>query len=201
MKRAQRTLQLDLAFACCGSLSLIQCDEAEGGARLVEVWLRTFGPGTVTDIKWWLGSTLTAVRRALVSLHAVEVDLDGQIGYVLPDDMEPVDPVEPWAALLPPLDPTTMGWFERDWYLGPYKELLFDTSGNAGPTAWWDGQIVGSWVQSDSGEVILQLIKDIGAEGMASLEHEAARLSDWLDGKRVLPKFPSPLAKMLIQAD
>jgi hypothetical protein len=177
------------------------CNEAEGEARLVELWLRTFGPGTVTDIKWWLGSTLTAVRRALVSLHAVEVDLDGQIGYVLPDDMEPVDPVEPWAALLPPLDPTTMGWFERDWYLGPYKELLFDTSGNAGPTAWWDGQIVGSWVQSDTGEVILQLIKDIGAEGVALLEHEAARLSDWLDGKRVLPKFPSPLSKMLIQAD
>ena len=24
----------------------------------------------------------------------------------------------PWAALLPTLDPTTMGWKERDWYLG-----------------------------------------------------------------------------------
>ncbi|MGG4093481.1 hypothetical protein [Paenibacillus lautus] len=50
MNRAQRTLQLDLAFDCCGSLSLLQCDEAEGEARLVDLWLRTFGPGTVTDI-------------------------------------------------------------------------------------------------------------------------------------------------------
>jgi len=25
---------------------------------------------------------------------------------------------EPWAALLPALDPTTMGWSERDWYVG-----------------------------------------------------------------------------------
>ena len=44
-----------------------------------------------------------------------------------PDDLEPTEPVEPWAALLPPLDPTTMGWFERDWYLGPHKAQLFDT--------------------------------------------------------------------------
>ena len=28
----------------------------------------------------------------------------------------------PWIALLPPLDPTTMGWKERDWYLGPHKQ-------------------------------------------------------------------------------
>ncbi len=52
----------------------------------------------------------------------------------MPDDLESIDPVEPWAALLPPLDPTTMGWKERDWYLGSYKEQLFDTAGNAGPT-------------------------------------------------------------------
>ena len=113
----------------------------------------TFGPGTAADIKWWLGSTVAAVRRALADLGAVEVDLDGQTGYLLPDDQEATDPIEPWAALLPPLDPTTMGWIERDWYLGPHKAQLFDTSGNAGPTAWWDGRIVGGWRQSDNGEV------------------------------------------------
>ena len=92
--------------------------EADGVAGLVERWLRAFGPGTVADIKWWLGSTVAAMRKALADLDAVEVDLDGQTGYVLPDDLEATAPVEPWAALLPPLDPTTMGWFERDWYLG-----------------------------------------------------------------------------------
>ena len=90
----------------------------EGVAGLVSAWLRAFGPGTVADLKWWLGSTLTAVRRALVDVGAVEVDLDGQTGLVLPDDLEPTEAVPPWAALLPPLDPTTMGWTEREWYLG-----------------------------------------------------------------------------------
>ena len=167
--------------------------EAEGVARLVEQWLRVFGPGTVADIKWWLGSTVAAVRRALVDLRAVEVDLDGQTGYLLSDDLEATDPVGPWAALLPPLDPTTMGWFERSWYLGPYKAQLFDTSGNAGPTVWWDGRIVGGWRQDEGGAVELQLLEDVGADGLRAIEHEAERLTGWLAGTRVLPRFPSPL--------
>ncbi len=169
--------------------------EAEGLARLVECWLRVFGPGTAADIKWWLGSTVAAVRRALAGLGAVDVQLDGQTGYLLPDDLEGTDPVQPWAALLPPLDPTTMGWYERDWYLGPYKAQLFDSTGNAGPTAWWDGRIVGGWRQSDTGEVALQVLEDVGSEGRHALEHEAARVSEWLGGTRVLPRFPSPLWK------
>jgi hypothetical protein len=171
--------------------------EAEGVARLVERWLRVFGPGTAADIKWWLGSTMAAVRRALADLDAVEVDLDGRTGYLLPDDLEPTDPVAPWAALLPPLDPTTMGWYERDWYLGPHKRHLFDASGNAGPTVWWDGRIVGGWRQRDGGEVELQPLEDVGEEGRRTLAREAARLTDWLGGRRVLPRFPSPLSKQV----
>jgi hypothetical protein len=169
--------------------------EAEGVARLVEQWLRTFGPGTETDIKWWLGSPVAAVRRALADVDAAEVDLDGQRGYVLADDVDTSDPVEPWAALLPSLDPTTMGWFEREWYLGSYKAQLFDATGNAGPSIWWDGRVVGGWHQSDGGEVVLQFLEDIGAEGVRAVEREAECLTDWLGGKRVLPRFPSPLAR------
>jgi Winged helix DNA-binding domain len=171
--------------------------EAEGVAKLVEQWLSAFGPGTTTDIKWWLGSTVRAVRKALQHLHAVEVELDGQTGYVMADDLEATDRLDPWAALLPPLDPTTMGWKERDWYLGPYKAQLFDTSGNAGPTVWWDGRIVGGWRQSDNGEVVLQMLEDIGSEGQLAVEQEAARLTEFLDGTRALPRFPSPLSKIL----
>jgi Winged helix DNA-binding domain len=170
--------------------------EATGVAKLVERWLRTFGPGTEADLKWWLGSTLANVRRALADVDAVEVDLGGETGYLLPEDLEPTERVDPWAALLPPLDPSTMGWFWRDWYLGSYKEQLFDSSGNAGPTSWWDGRIVGGWRQSDVGEVVLQLLEDVGSEGRRALESEAACLTDWLGGTRAIPRFPSPLSKL-----
>ena len=173
--------------------------EAEGVARLVELWLRAFGPGTAADLKWWLGSTVGAVRRALTGVSAVKVDLGGQTGYLLPDDLDEVEPVEPWAALLPPLDPTTMAWYEREWYLGPHRAELFDASGNAGPTAWWDGRIVGGWSQRDSGEVDLQLLEDVGSDARRALEFEAERLTEWFGGTRALPRFPSPLSRRRVQ--
>ena len=75
----------------------------------------TFGPGTEADLVWWLGSTKTAVRAALADLAAVEVALeDGGTG--VPPGRRPRAgraAVEPWAALLPVLDPTVMGWKER----------------------------------------------------------------------------------------
>ena len=139
----------------------------EGYAELVRRWLRTFGPGTETDIVWWLGATKTAVRRALGDVGAVEVSLDdGGTGWVLADDLEPVDPEPPWAALLPVLDPTTMGWKQRDFYLDPdHTPYLFDTNGNAGSTAWWNGRIVGCWVQDEDGVVQVVLREDPGARG------------------------------------
>lgn len=160
-------------------------------------WLRAFGPGTLDDVRWWLGSTLGAVRTALVDVGAVEVDLHGKTGYVLPDDLDPVEPVEPWAALLPGLDPTTMGWFDRGWYLGAHRSAVFDSTGNGGATAWWDGRIVGGWSQTESGEVFVQPLEDLDADARGSLDKEAARLTEWLAGVRVSQRFPSPLSRSL----
>lgn len=171
---------------------------ADGTKELVRRWLRAFGPGTEADLKWWLGSTLRAVRAALADLQAVEVELEGGgRGWLLPDDLDPVAPPDPWAALLPPLDPTTMGWQERAFYLSGYRPQLFDTAGNGGATAWWDGRIVGGWRQRDDGSVELQYLEDPGADGRAALAREAARLTEWFGGVRVLGRFPSPLSKQL----
>lgn len=168
--------------------------DPEGGyAELVRRWLWTFGPGTTTDLKWWLGSTVTAVRRALADVGAVEVGLDsGGTGWVLPGDVEDSEPVVPWAALLPVLDPTTMGWKERDFYLDPEDTpYLFDTAGNGGTTAWWDGRIVGCWVQDSDGAVQVVLRRDVGTEALRGLEEEAARLTAWLDGVRISSVYSS----------
>ncbi|WP_183100579.1 winged helix DNA-binding domain-containing protein [Nocardioides pelophilus] len=166
-------------------------------AELVRRWLATFGPGTETDIVWWLGATKTIVRRALADVGAAEVTLDGGgTGWVLPDDLEPVPPVAPWAALLPTLDPTVMGWKERAFYLDPADTpYLFDSNGNAGNTAWWDGRIVGCWVQDDDAVVRVVLRHDVGAEATEALEAEAERLTRWLDGLRIVNVYASPQMK------
>lgn len=77
---------------------------------------------------------------------------------------------------------------------------MFDTSGNAGPTVWCDGRIVGGWRQNDAGEVVLQMLEDIGSEGLGAVEDVAVRLTEWLGGTRVLPRFPSPLSKVAVRS-
>ena len=171
--------------------------EADGYAELVGRWLARFGPGTETDLVWWLGSTKTAVRRALADLGAQPVSLDsGDTGWVLPEDLDPVGPVAPTAALLPTLDPTTMGWKQRGFYLDPDDvPFHFDTAGNAGTTAWWDGRIVGCWVQDDQGRVRVVLRGDPGTRGRRALDDEAERLTAWLDGQVVGNIYKSQLMK------
>jgi len=177
--------------------------EREGYAELVRRWLVTFGPGTEADLVWWLGSTKGAVRAALADVAAVEVGLDGgATGWVLPDDAllseDGEGPVEPWAALLPVLDPTVMGWKERDFYLGPHGPMLFDTNGNAGTTAWWDGRIVGCWAQDPDGVVVLNLLEDAGSDARTALDAEAERLTAWLGGRRVSTVYPSIAMKQAL---
>ena len=164
-------------------------------AHLVRVWLRTFGPATVTDIKWWFGNTLTWARQALRDVGAVEVDLHGSPGFALPDDLEVEAEPDPWGALLPGLDVTTMGWYDRDWYLGGHRGQVFDTNGNAGPTLWWNGRVVGGWAQDGDGRVELRLLDDVGRDARTSLTRQADELTEWLDGVRISPRFPSPLSR------
>jgi hypothetical protein len=164
-------------------------------AELVRRWLRAFGPATATDIKWWFGNTLTWTRAALRDIEAVQVDLDGTPGFALPDDLDIEPAVEPWCALLPGLDVTMMGWYGREWYLGEHRGQVFDTNGNGGPTAWWNGRVVGGWGQDDGGRVELRLLEDVGRDAKRALAKTAAELTAWLDGVRVSPRFPSPLSR------
>ena len=94
----------------------------------------------------------------------MEVDLEGDVGFVLSDDLELTPTPEPWVALLPSLDSTTMGWQARHWYLGSHKASLFDSNGNAGPTIWVDGRIVGGFGDVADGEVVTKLLEDVGRE-------------------------------------
>ena len=116
------------------------------------------------------------------------------------DEEPPAAPGEPWAALLPGLDPAPMGWQERGWYLGAHRERLFDRSGNIGPTVWWDGRIVGGWAQRPDGEIALGLLEDVGADGAAAIATEARRVRDWIGDVRVTPRFRTPLERELATA-
>jgi Winged helix DNA-binding domain len=174
-----------------------ELDVAGAQAELLRAWLAAFGPATEADMRWWTGWTLRETRSALAATPHAQVELDGAAGYVLADDLEPTPRPEPSAALLPTLDPTTMGWKERDWYLGPHGPTLFDSNGNAGPTIWWDGRIVGGWSQRRDGEIVFGLLEDVGSDARAAIDAEADRLAAWVGDVRFSPGFLPPFQRGL----
>jgi DNA glycosylase AlkZ-like len=172
-------------------------DPASARTELARRWLRAYGPALVEDLKWWSGWSLTHTRSALAAAGAVEVELEGVSGIALPDADRPTPAAEPWAALIPGLDPTIMGWKHRDWYLGPHAQALFDSAGNAGPSVWWDGRVVGGWAQRKDGEIVFRLLEDVGADAAAAVEADAERLTAWIGETRTLPRFRTPLEREL----
>ncbi|MGI5454193.1 winged helix DNA-binding domain-containing protein [Streptomyces sp. CA-249302] len=178
-----------------------ELDVAEAQSALLGRWLAVCGPATEADLKWWTGWKVTDVRRALAAIGAQAVALDEGTGYVVDGDAGPVaGPAEPWAALLPGLDPTAMGWQGRDWYLAPeLRPPLFDYSGNVGPTVWWDGRVVGGWAQRPDGEIAWRLLdeKGVGRAEKAAIAAEAERLQGWVGASRVTPRFRTPVEKEL----
>jgi len=191
-----------------------ELDEETARTELARQWLEAFGPATVADLKWWTGWSLGHTRRAVAALDVREVevevgppgtdavvadgvmlrstDLDREL-----DDPAVADVVERHVALLPTLDPTTMGWTARDWYLGPHREQLFDSAGNAGATIWWQGRVVGAWTVRADGEVVWRLLDDVGADAGAAVAAEAARIGGLLGGVGFTPGYATPLYREL----
>jgi hypothetical protein len=182
-------------------VGVVGADPATGAAELARAYLHAFGPATTADLQWWAGWTLATTRRALDAVGAVGVTIDEGAAWLLPDDLDVVRAPKPWVAFLPGLDPTVMGWKEREWYLGDHGRLghsLFDRNGNGGPTVWADGEVVGAWAQRPSGEVAYRLVVDVGQVRRAEIDAAAARVQDWIGDARVKVRFPAPIQAELL---
>ena len=172
---------------------LEQVEPARARSQLVEQYLRRFGPATGTDVAWWTGWPKGTTARALAGVDTVP----RAGGLVLADDAEPTDEPEPGALLLPALDPTPMGWKQRNWFLPDDSSALYDTFGNVGPTVWWGGEVVGGWAVRPDGSVVTELLTERGAEARGAVRQAAEALTARLAGTVVVPSFRTPLERRL----
>lgn len=169
--------------------------------------VRAYGPLTIDDLAWWLPAPKGEVQRALASAgpELASLEVDGRT-FWFPAALEdgPAPPREEHGSwLLPYEDPLLKGYFDRSWCLAPgLKEVIFpfkvehwhppdalapppgphkgpNVSGEARPSIWWAGRVVGRWEEAEEG-VVWQLHADIGAEGRARIEASLQRLSDFL---------------------
>ena len=179
-------------------------DPAVAAGQLAELWLRRFGPAPAADLQWWAGWSGAVTKAALARAGAVEVDLERGTGWVMADDLEDRNDgdrgrSEPWAAVLPGLDPTTMGWKQRDWFLPPaFVPELFDRNGNAGPTIWVDGRVVGGWAQRRDGSIAQRLLAPVTADQQRMIDVEIERVRATLGDTRFSVRFPAPQQAALL---
>ncbi|KZM74746.1 winged helix DNA-binding domain-containing protein [Nocardia terpenica] len=184
------------AWAAAPALPQIPVREAR--AELARRWLTAFGPGTVADLKWWTGWTVTDTRKALRDSTAIEVSLESEPGYALESHLEPFESPEPAAVLLPALDPTPMGWRNRDFYLDrAHVPALFDRMGNIGPTIWWNGRIVGGWAQRRNSTLAARFLADPGRAARKAIGTEIDRMTSYLADRRFTPAYRTPLEREL----
>ena len=175
-------------------------DPMEATGELAARWLGAFGPAPASDLQWWTGWNGRVTAAAIARAGGTEVDLDDGTGWVRADDVDRVDDPGPWVALLPGLDPTTMGWKSRDWFLSAgVNRAVFDRNGNGGPTIWVDGRAVGTWVQRPTGEIVTGLIEDVGADRETAIEEAAAQLQLLLGETRFKTRFPAPMQADLLR--
>jgi hypothetical protein len=176
--------------------------KAEDAQReLARRWLARFGPATPEDLQWWAGWNQVTTRHALRDLPVEEVGLHGGTGIALAghDWAGTAGPAPPAAALLPALDPTPMGWKQRDWLFGIPQHQVFDNRGNIGPTLWWDGEIIGSWVVTSAGKVRTAELADRGTDARSAVQDAAARLEARLQGTAITPAIRTPAERQLVK--
>ena len=114
-------------------------DRDEARVELARLYLRAFGPASITDFAWWSGLTKTQSRLAIdeSGAHAV--------GDLYDLDSGGTDP-PPGVRLLPIWDTLLVTWKDRSRFI---PEVLFpfvyDASGNATSVVLVDGRVAGVW--------------------------------------------------------
>ena len=66
----------------------------------------------------------------------------------------------------------------------------FDRNGNAGPTIWVDGRVVGYWVQRPDGGIRLHWFEPVPAARRRAVERRAEEVREWLGDSRFSVRFP-----------
>ncbi len=178
----------------------------EAQSWLVRRYLSAFGPSTLEDVQWWTGLSKSEVKKALKALKPVlaEMDIEGLgSGYLmLNDDLQQLHDLspsdDPYVFFLPILDPYIMGYRDRRRFLAPeHRTRVLDRAGNAVPTVWVNGRVVGVWGQREDGGIIYRLFAPVSEDEQSLLSNEVRRLEGFLDGERVPPRFRTPFTRAL----
>lgn len=154
------------------------------GPKAIVDYLRTYGPATAKNLRYWLGESLGAskfIRAWFASLkdRLAPVEIEGSEAFVLREDLEQLmsTPKSNAVRLLPAYDQWVMGPGTSDTNIVPPKLRLLISRG-ANPVI-LAGRVLGTW--SVAGDAVTIAWFDKGKAPKEQIAQEAERLSTILD--------------------
>jgi hypothetical protein len=160
-------------------------DLDEAGMRAVGAYFRAYGPATPDHLCYWLGEGLGAGRKRIQSWIAgfgdrlVAVDIDGDVAYVLREDLEELaaTPATTAVRLLPGYDQWVLGPGTADAHVvPPGKRTLVSRGANIVIAG---GSVSGTWSLTGDQVVVVWFAGTEPPKG--DVAAEVARLAAILD--------------------
>ena len=158
----------------------------DAGPRAVQAYLRAYGPATHEHVHYWLGNGLSAGRKRIQAWiaglgdHLAPVDLDGEITYVLREDLQQLAATPPSTALrlLPGYDQWVIGPGTSDPHIvPPARRTLVTRQANL---VILGGVVSGTWSLSED-QLAIAWFAESGQPPRKDLAEEVARLGGILD--------------------
>ena len=127
--------------------------EEEASSSLTKMYLKTYGPASISDFAYWTGMRVQEARPIFdaISDSLVEVSIANRKGelLILEEDLEALLDAEDgprWARLLPEFDALIMGHKDKTRFLDPtVKSSVFLPLADVAATIMVDGRVEGVW--------------------------------------------------------
>jgi hypothetical protein len=153
-------------------------EAAEAGRRVVESYLRAYGPATIENLRYWQYAGEKNVRSWLASLSdkLAEVEIGGERRYVLAEDLDELVVTPPTNAvrLLPGFDQWTLGPGTADSHVvPPSRRQLFSRPAHMVVAG---GVVSGTWTLAQD-RVAVDWFPEAGRLPRGALAEEVERLA------------------------
>lgn len=150
----------------------------EAGRRVVESYLRAYGPASVQHLRYWQNTGERNARNWLASLgeRLSSVEVEGESLHVLREDLDELGSTRPTEVvrLLPGYDQWVMGPGTQDSHIVPPARRTLISRGS--PFVVAGGLVSGTWSVSKD-EVKVAWFPEVGQPPRQALRDEVERLA------------------------